>query len=113
MENGIPFEHIDTAKGLADFCTQAEKSKFIGFDTEFVSENRYRPDLCLLQVAADGKYAIVDTQAVPDVTPFWDLLVNGDHTTIAFMQRAKSFCSATERLANVPTNCSTFSLVPE
>ena len=93
MENGIPFEHIDTAKGLADFCTQAEKSKFIGFDTEFVSENRYRPDLCLLQVAADGKYAIVDTQAVPDVTPFWDLLVNGDHTTIVHAAREEFlFC---------------------
>lgn len=93
MENGIPFEHIDTAKGLSDFCERAKNSKIIGFDTEFVSENRYRPDLCLLQIAADGEYAIVDTLAVPDVTPFWELLVTGDHTTLVHAAREEFlFC---------------------
>lgn len=93
MENGIPFEHINTAKGLAEFCARSRDCKFIGFDTEFVSENRYRPELCLLQVAADGVYAIIDTLAVGDVSPFWELLSEGPHTTIAHAAREEFlFC---------------------
>ena len=93
MENGIPFEHITTAEGLADFCERWRSCKYIGFDTEFVSENRYRPELCLLQVAADGEYAIIDTLAIKDVTPFWDLLAKGPHVTIAHAAREEFlFC---------------------
>lgn len=93
MENGIPFDHITTAEALADFCNRSQNCKFIGFDTEFVSENRYRPELCLLQVAADGEYAIIDTLAVKDVTPFWELLAAGPHVTIAHAAREEFlFC---------------------
>ena len=93
MENGIPFDHITTAEGLADFCERSRNCKFIGFDTEFVSENRYRPELCLLQVAADGEYAIIDTLAIKDVTPFWNLLAEGPHVTVAHAAREEFlFC---------------------
>lgn len=93
MENGIPFEHITTDKGLREFCERVKDCKFIGFDTEFVSENRYRPELCLLQIAADGEYAIVDTLAVKDVRPFWNLLVGGSHVTIVHAAREEFlFC---------------------
>jgi ribonuclease D len=93
MEDGTAFEHITTDKGLQDFCDRARSCQFIGFDTEFVSENRYRPQLCLLQIAADGKYAIVDTLSVKDVSPFWDLLVEGSHTTIVHAAREEfMFC---------------------
>lgn len=87
------FEHITTAEGLQDFCDRISGCKLLGFDTEFVSENRYRPQLCLLQVAADGEYAIVDTLAVPDISPFWKLLVEGDHITIVHAAREEFlFC---------------------
>ncbi len=93
MGNGIPFTHITTSKGLEEFCELSRNCEFIGFDTEFVSENRYRPELCLLQVAADGKYAIIDTLAISDVTPFWELLADGPHTTIAHAAREEFlFC---------------------
>lgn len=93
MADGPTFEHISTDQGLQDFCDRAHSCEFIGFDTEFVSENRYRPKLCLLQIAADGEYAIVDTLAVKDVSPFWDLLVEGNHTTIVHAAREEFlFC---------------------
>ncbi len=81
MQNGIEFEHITTDQGLVDFCEEVRGCEFIGFDTEFVSESRYRPQLCLVQVAADGRYAIIDTLAVKDISVFWELLVEGDHVT--------------------------------
>lgn len=46
-----------------------------GFDTEFMREGRYRPQLCLLQVAAaDGTLALVDPVEGLKLEPFVDLL---------------------------------------
>lgn len=46
-----------------------------GFDTEFMREGRYRPQLCLLQVAAaDGTLALVDPLEGLKLGPFVDLL---------------------------------------
>ena len=93
MQNGIEFEHITTDQGLIDFCEAVRGCEFIGFDTEFVSESRYRPQLCLVQVAADGRYAIIDTLAVKDISPFWNLLVEGDHVTVVHAAREEfMFC---------------------
>ena len=93
MPDVTSYEHITTSEQLHDFCERAAKSSIIGFDTEFVSENRYRPELCLLQVAIDGDLAIIDTLAVRDVTPFWRVLVQGDHVTIAHAAREEFlFC---------------------
>ncbi|MDB4368501.1 imidazolonepropionase [bacterium] len=93
MQNGIEFEHITTDQGLIDFCEAVRGCEFIGFDTEFVSESRYRPQLCLVQVAADGRYAIIDTLAVKDISVFWDLLVEGDHVTVVHAAREEfMFC---------------------
>ena len=93
MQNGIEFEHITTDQGLVDFCEEVRGCEFIGFDTEFVSESRYRPQLCLVQVAADGRYAIIDTLAVKDISLFWELLVEGDHVTVVHAAREEfMFC---------------------
>ena len=93
MENGIPFEHIKTEQALREFSEYCSTCEFIGFDTEFVSENRYRPELCLLQVAADGKYAIIDTLAVKDISVFWEILVEGSHVTVVHAAREEFlFC---------------------
>ena len=93
MAGSPTFQHITDDQHLQRFCEQAARSSFIGFDTEFVSENRYRPELCLLQVATDDDFAIIDTLAVKNVSPFWDVLVSGDHITIAHAAREEFlFC---------------------
>jgi ribonuclease D len=93
MPDEPKFDHITTDSGLADLCERAQGSRYIGFDTEFVSENRYRPELCLLQVATDDEFAIIDTLAIDDVSPFWDLLVTGDHVTVVHAAREEFlFC---------------------
>ena len=42
----------------------------IAFDTEFVSEHTYRPVLCLVQVAAEGRLTVIDAMTVGDMKPF-------------------------------------------
>ncbi len=87
------FQFIDTTQGLEDLCSRGKSAELIGFDTEFVSENQYRPELCLLQVAVDDQHFIVDTLEVNDLLPFWEMLVEGDHITIAHAAREEFlFC---------------------
>ena len=87
------FQYIDNDAQLQKFCQQSAGAKIVGFDTEFVSESRYRPELCLLQVAVDDEYAIIDTMAIDDLMPFWDFLVDGDHVTLAHAAREEFlFC---------------------
>ena len=93
MEIQDSYTHISSIEQLDQFCKRCTKSRFIGFDTEFVSENRYRPDLCLLQVSIEGEIAIIDTIAIKELTPFWEMLTEGDHVTIAHAAREEFlFC---------------------
>ena len=89
----LNYDHITTDRDLAAFCHDLADAKAIAFDTEFVSEDTYRPELCLIQVAAGGRLAVIDTIAVKDVTPFWKLLVAPGHQTIVHAGREEMlFC---------------------
>ena len=83
----VVFDHIVDDEGLSALCKKLEKVPRIGFDTEFVSEDTYRPDLCLIQVAAEGVLAVIDTRAIRNVKPFWEVVVEGDHETIVHAGR--------------------------
>ena len=93
MPENIPYLRIDQQNQLIDFCQRNRETGYVGFDTEFVSENRYRPELCLIQVATDDEIALIDTLAIEDVSPFWDWLVGGDHVTVVHAAREEFlFC---------------------
>ncbi|GAB5405405.1 MAG: HRDC domain-containing protein [Aureliella sp.] len=59
----------------------------IGMDTEFVAEDCYQPDLCLLQVSTRDEVFIVDPKALPDINPLWDLMVDGKRTVVVHAGR--------------------------
>lgn len=93
-------ETILSDDGLADFCQRLAGATRIGFDTEFVSEDTFRPELCLVQVIAEGGpggdlLAVIDPQPIGNMNPFWDLLADGEHVTIAHAAREEiNFCMA-------------------
>ncbi len=89
----MDYESITTQYDLLAYCDRLAGAKTIAFDTEFVSEDSYRPDLCLIQVAADGALAMIDTKTVDDVRPFWEVLAADGHETIAHAGREEfHFC---------------------
>ena len=89
----MQYESIDTVDQLRDFCVELESHDVIGFDTEFVSEDRYKPELCLIQVAAGDRLAIIDPMSMEHTQPFWDLLNQPGRTIIAHAAREESrFC---------------------
>ena len=86
-------ESINTLVRLEQFCTEISQHEIIGFDTEFVSEDRYRPQLCLIQVTAGNRLAIIDPLKLEHTQPFWDLLAKPGRTVIAHAAREESrFC---------------------
>ncbi len=83
----VKYEYLATDRAVRDYCAQIAAAPRIAFDTEFVSEDRYHPELCLVQVAAQGRLAVMDPLAVSDLTPFWRLLAAAGHTTIVHAGR--------------------------
>lgn len=81
------YEVVTTDSRFRDLVDRLADQPFIAFDTEFVSEHTYRSQLCLLQVAAPGVLAAVDTLAVREIEPFWRLLAEPGRTTIVHAGR--------------------------
>ena len=93
MADAQNYSHITDKDTLDHFCKQAANSRYIGFDTEFVSENCFRPELCLIQVSTESDYAIIDTMAIDNIDVFWEMLCGGDHLTIVHAAREEFlFC---------------------
>lgn len=90
----VEYEYIDNQQKLAEFCDAIAECPVIGFDTEFISEDTYRPELCLVQVAAGAKLGIIDPLATGDVSPFWRVLAAPNHATIVHAGREEfRFCT--------------------
>ena len=88
-----PYRTITTAEGLAEFCGRLAQCEQIALDTEFVGEQRFQPQLCLVQVAAGGELALVDPLSVPDLGPFWRTLVAPGHEVVVHAGRGElAFC---------------------
>jgi len=83
----VQYEHIISDQHLRDFCEIITPARVVAFDTEFVSEDSYQPELCLIQLAAEGRLAIVDPLEVPDLSPLWNLLVAPGRETLVHAGR--------------------------
>lgn len=59
------------------FCEHIRSAGEVAFDTEFVSEFTYRPELCLLQFATRENAAAVDPFSVRDLSGWWRLMSEG------------------------------------
>lgn len=76
---------ITTTDALADLCGRLAKSDFVTVDTEFMRENTYWPELCLVQIANTEEAAAVDPLAAGlDMTPLWDLLTDNEEVLKVF-----------------------------
>jgi ribonuclease D len=66
---------ITKSDDLTKLVDRLSKHPFIAVDTEFMRENTYWPELCLLQVASSEEAAAIDPNAGIDLTPILDLMV--------------------------------------
>lgn len=76
---------ITTTEALTDLCARLAKSDFVTVDTEFMRENTYWPELCLVQIANEEEAAAIDPLARGiDLTPLLDLLVDNEDVLKVF-----------------------------
>jgi ribonuclease D len=74
----------DTAT-LAALVERLARSPFVAVDTEFMRENTYWPELCLIQIANSEEAAAIDPLAEGlDLQPLWELLVDNEEVLKVF-----------------------------
>lgn len=75
--NAQKIPYIKTTDNLAALCERLKQEKFITLDTEFHRERTYYPKLCLIQIAGENEYAIIDPLSEElDLTPLKKLLLS-------------------------------------
>ena len=76
---------ITTTDALAALCERLSKSEFVAVDTEFMRENTYWPELCLVQIGDENEAAAVDPLAEGiDLSPLLDLLTENEDVLKVF-----------------------------
>jgi ribonuclease D len=76
---------ITDSDSLLQLCERLAHADFVAVDTEFMRENTYWPDLCLVQIASPDEAAAIDPKAEGlDLSPLLNLLVNNDNVLKVF-----------------------------
>ena len=95
--NPLPESIITDDQQLRDYLNRHTNSTLVGFDTEFISEDTYRPELCLIQVNSQQDIALIDPLAIEDLAPFWKWLTDEGRTILvhAFREELRFIFQAT------------------
>lgn len=66
--------YIQSNESLRELSVTLQGQEWLAFDTEFMRERTYFPQLCLLQLATNDLVACIDPLACTDLTPLLDVL---------------------------------------
>ena len=76
---------IEDSATLATLCARLANSPFVCVDTEFMRENSYWPELCLIQIADEHEAAAIDPMAPGiDLKPLLDLMTANEDVLKVF-----------------------------
>lgn len=83
----LPEQLVTHPAQMSSCLTHLAKAPLIGFDTEFVGEDAYRPELCLIQVSTAENLFVIDPFECGPLDGFWDLLLSPKRTVIVHAGR--------------------------
>lgn len=78
---------VTTPDQLAICCRAVAASEVFGFDTEFIGERTFVPDLCLVQVATPFALFLIDPFTTGPLSEFWNLVADPARTVIVHAGR--------------------------
>src|SRR5438270_1694627 len=76
---------ITDSDSLKSLCDRLSRSDFVAVDTEFMRENSFWPELCLIQIGNVEEAAAIDPKAEGiDMKPLLDLMVDNEEVLKVF-----------------------------
>lgn len=84
---------VESADQIAGLCSAARSEGRFAFDTEFVMEDRYEPEVCLVQVGLGAEVFLIDPFLGLDLEPVWRLVADeGVETVVHAGQEDLALC---------------------
>lgn len=78
---------VETPHDFAECLDHLTACPGIAFDTEFVGEFSFRPELCLVQVATVERLFVIDPYSVGPMDPFWELVADPQRRVVVHAGR--------------------------
>ena len=78
---------VTDAAGLRAVVDDLGNADMVTFDTEFIGEETYYPQLCLVQVGTRKQVYLVDPLAIDDLSALWDVIASPERVTIVHAGR--------------------------
>lgn len=75
-------ELLTSQDEIEALCRQVHEQGTFAFDTEFVMEDRYASEVCLVQVATRDRIALIDPFLDVELAPLWQLVCDPDVETV-------------------------------
>ncbi|MBC8201489.1 MAG: HRDC domain-containing protein [Planctomycetes bacterium] len=73
---------IDTEDDFQTLCDELHCSGIFSYDTEFIGEDSYYAQTCLIQVATTKRVALIDPFVLKDLSPLYALIADPTITTL-------------------------------
>lgn len=83
----LPEFIVDSPATLGECLEHLKTQAHVGFDTEFVGEETYRPDLCLIQISTHEHLYLIDPLKCGSLEAFWSLLADPSRQVIVHAGR--------------------------
>ncbi|MEM6817388.1 MAG: ribonuclease D [Pseudomonadota bacterium] len=93
--------YIDSQDALDALSSKLEKIELVGFDTEFLRERTYHPNLCLAQLAIGDEHFLIDPLSEIEADRFWPMLLGKELTLHSGRQDLEVLLEATGRLPDL------------
>lgn len=74
--------HVERQEQITELCDECRTVGQFAFDTEFIMEDSFEPELCLIQIATKSQVAVIDPFLNLDPTPIWQLVCDEQVETI-------------------------------
>ncbi len=73
---------VNRQEQLLGLCDRCRAEGRFALDTEFVMEDRYASEVCLIQIATEQSVAVIDPFLDLDLRPVWGMVDDGDIETV-------------------------------
>lgn len=80
--NAAEPELLESQEQVVELCARCRAEGRFAFDTEFVMEDRYETEVCLIQIATQDRVTLIDPFKKLDLRAVWDLVSDDKVETV-------------------------------